>query len=63
MLTLSGVIYIAAQNANATGAWTFDLTALANFASTQMSHTQQYWVFILLMIGFAVKVPFFPVHT
>ena len=63
VLTLSGVIYIAAQNANATGAWTFDLTALANFASTQMSHTQQYWVFILLMIGFAVKVPFFPVHT
>jgi NADH-quinone oxidoreductase subunit M len=64
MLTLAGVIYIAAQNAKASGgAWTFELDALARFCSTQMSNEQQFWVFILLMAGFAVKVPFFPVHT
>ncbi len=64
VLTLSGVIYIAAQNAAAAGgAWSFDLATLADFASTKLSPTQQYWVFILLMSGFAVKVPLFPVHT
>ena len=63
MLTLAGVIYIAAQHAATNGAWTFDLATLANFSSTQFSATQQFWVFILLMAGFAVKVPFFPVHT
>jgi NADH-quinone oxidoreductase subunit M len=63
ILTLSGVLYIAAQNAAASsGTWTFDLEALAAFARS-MPAEQQYWVFILLMAGFAVKVPFFPVHT
>jgi len=64
ILTLSGVIYIAAAYAKGNGGqWSFDLAALAGFASTQLSNTEQYWVFILLMVGFAVKVPFFPVHT
>jgi NADH-quinone oxidoreductase subunit M len=63
MLTLAGVIYIAAQQAEASGSWSFDLATLAAFCSDKMSATQQYWVFILLMAGFAVKVPFFPVHT
>ena len=63
MLTLAGVIYIAAQHALATGNWSFDLQVLASHCSQEMTNTQQYWVFILLMAGFAVKVPFFPVHT
>ena len=63
MLTLAGVIYIAAQHAAVKGAWTFDLASLTAFASTEFSASQQFWVFILLMAGFAVKVPFFPVHT
>jgi NADH-quinone oxidoreductase subunit M len=63
MLTLAGVIYIAAQHALSKGAWTFDLSTLAAFCSRDMTNGQQYWVFILLMAGFAVKVPFFPVHT
>ena len=62
MLTLAGVIYIAAQNAMAAGEWTFDLARLAEFASS-MSPERQFWVFILLMAGFAVKVPLFPWHT
>ncbi len=64
ILTLSGVIYIAAQYKIANGMWSFDLSTLTDFCSTKMSATQQYWVFILLMAGFAVKVAsFFPVHT
>jgi NADH-quinone oxidoreductase subunit M len=64
MLTLTGVIYVAAQNALANGGvWSFDLATLADFCSTKLGHEQQYWVFILLMAGFAVKVPLFPVHT
>ena len=63
MLTLTGVIYIATQSHLAGNAWSFDLAALAGFASTKLSPTEQYWVFILLMAGFAVKVPLFPVHT
>ncbi|MDI9405041.1 MAG: NADH-quinone oxidoreductase subunit M, partial [Limnohabitans sp.] len=64
VLTLSGVIYIAAQHAAAkSGVWSFDLATLANHCATSMSATEQYWVFILLMAGFAVKVPLFPVHT
>jgi NADH-quinone oxidoreductase subunit M len=63
MLTLSGVIYIAAQRMLETGAWSFDLAELAAFSSESLSGGEQFWVFILLMAGFAVKVPFFPVHT
>ncbi|MCE2881540.1 MAG: NADH-quinone oxidoreductase subunit M [Planctomycetaceae bacterium] len=64
ILTLSGVIYIAAQYAKSHGgSWTFDLSTLATFCSTELGADQQYWIFILLMVGFAVKVPFFPVHT
>ncbi|MFZ9881146.1 MAG: complex I subunit 4 family protein [Phycisphaerales bacterium] len=64
ILTLSGVIYIAAQYAKSHGgSWTFDLATLASFCSTELGADQQYWIFILLMVGFAVKVPFFPVHT
>lgn len=63
LLTLTGVMYIATQNHLAGNPWSFDLATLADFASTKLSSTQQYWVFILLMAGFAVKVPLFPVHT
>ncbi len=63
VLMLSGLIYVAAQHAMKSGVWSFDLATLTNFCSTEMSNTQQYWVFILLMAGFAVKVPLFPVHT
>ena len=63
MLTLTGVLYVATQQQIATGSWTFDLATLASFASTKLAPTDQYWVFILLMVGFAIKVPFFPVHT
>jgi len=63
MLTLTGVLYVANQQHMGSGVWSFDLATLATFATTKLSNTEQYWVFILLMVGFAIKVPFFPVHT
>jgi NADH-quinone oxidoreductase subunit M len=45
-----------------TGIWTFDIETLAVTARS-MPMTQQAWVLLALMCGFAVKVPLFPVHT
>ncbi len=66
VLTLAGIIYVAVKAWEATGAWSFridDLVAFANDPAIGLSSTQQYWVFAALMAGFAVKTPFFPVHT
>jgi NADH-quinone oxidoreductase subunit M len=63
VFTLAGLIYVAAMRADATGEWTFALPALQEFARTGLTDTQRFWTFVALMIGFAVKVPLFPVHT
>src|SRR6185503_15240719 len=44
------------------GHWTFDLGTLEQ-AARMMNSTQQAWVLLALLSGFAVKVPLFPVHT
>ncbi len=73
VIALAGLLYVAWQNAEA-GAeilpnglsrlhWTFDLQALTDFASTQLSPGEQAWVLAALLAGFAVKVPLFPLHT
>lgn len=43
------------------GLGTFDMLAIAEKA--RLSPTAQYWIFLLLFFGFAVKVPIFPFHT
>ena len=58
MLTFAGVLYMASCN----GSWDFDFAALAH-AHEKMSETQQVWVMLAMLAGFAVKVPIFPVHT
>ncbi|MDY7108421.1 MAG: NADH-quinone oxidoreductase subunit M [Planctomycetota bacterium] len=63
MITLAGLLYIAWQYRIAAGVWSFDIPSLTEFASTQFTKTQQAWVLLALMAGFAVKVPLFPVHT
>ncbi|MCW5764463.1 MAG: NADH-quinone oxidoreductase subunit M [Phycisphaeraceae bacterium] len=45
------------------GRWTFDLASLQAAASRFMSAETQWWVFLALLCGFAVKVPLVPVHT
>ncbi|MGA1266915.1 MAG: complex I subunit 4 family protein [Phycisphaerales bacterium] len=63
VFTLAAAIYVAARHADMTGVWDFSLAALTTFGSEQMTATEQYWVFLGLMAGFAVKTPVFPVHT
>jgi len=71
LITLAGVVYVAWAYAEAnalvdagvkTLQWSFDIPTLTQFAAA-MSPSQQAWVLLALMAGFAVKVPLFPVHT
>ena len=63
VLTLAGLIYVAWQYSVFSGAWTFSIPELTAFAANELSLAQQLWVMTAMMIGFAVKVPLFPVHT
>lgn len=62
MVTLAGLIYVAWFHWSVEGTWTFDITRLVS-AAGMMTPTQQGWVLLALLCGFAVKVPLFPVHT
>lgn len=62
VITLAGLVYVAWFNASTTGAWTFDVHTLG-IAARRMPLSTQSWVFWALMLGFAVKVPLFPLHT
>lgn len=70
IITLAGLVYIAWFNAArldpvlslSGGEWTFDIAALRE-AAVLMGPAEQGWILLAMMIGFAVKVPLFPVHT
>ena len=62
MLTFAGVLYVAWWHFDTIGRWTFDIAPLIA-AAAEMSPTQQTWVLLAMLAGFAVKVPLFPVHT
>jgi NADH-quinone oxidoreductase subunit M len=63
MLTFAGVLYVAYVHAAASGGqWCFDIQTLIA-TGKEMTPTQQTWVLLALLAGFAVKVPLFPVHT
>jgi NADH-quinone oxidoreductase subunit M len=62
MLTFAGIIYMAWCNVQAGMSWDFSFAALSH-AQENMSDTQQLWVMLAMLAGFAVKVPIFPVHT
>lgn len=64
MMTLAGLVYVVwfvAQPAQL-GTWTLDIATLTHYAG-QMSLTEQTWVLVAMLAGFAVKVPLFPFHT
>lgn len=66
MLTFAGVLYVAKWHADHFGFWTFlidDLIRAATSAETGLSGTQQTWILLAMLAGFAVKVPLFPLHT
>ncbi|MCI0362833.1 MAG: NADH-quinone oxidoreductase subunit M [Phycisphaerales bacterium] len=63
LIALAGLLYIAWQYAKSRGYhWSFDIETLTTFA-TDMSATEQAWILLALLAGFAVKVPLFPLHT
>ncbi|MEN0020526.1 MAG: NADH-quinone oxidoreductase subunit M [Planctomycetota bacterium] len=63
LVTLAGFVYVVWYTAQQLGGeWTFDIATLTMSAAT-MSVTQQTWVMLAMLAGFAVKVPLFPVHT
>ena len=62
MLTLAAILYVAWFHAAQTGEWSFVIRDL--YAAAQnLPEAAQQWVFLGLLVGFAVKVPLFPVHT
>jgi len=64
IITLAGLIYIAWQFTVVHGTtWTFDIYILTDFAVEELNATQQAWILLALLCGFAVKIPLFPVHT
>ncbi len=63
VLTLLGLITIAIAS-SASGELTFSIPQImANLKAAPMSAELQFWVFLALFAGFAVKVPLFPFHT
>lgn len=62
LLALAALLYIAWQFQVTTGQWSFHIGELSSFASS-LSRTEQGWILLGMMLGFAVKVPLFPVHT
>ena len=53
-------LYFYAHSVSATGAYTFDVTV---FHELSVPVTLQKWIFLAFFLGFAVKVPMFPLHT
>jgi NADH-quinone oxidoreductase subunit M len=64
IIALAGLVYVAwfASTRSAGGLWTFDLHTLMQY-SREMPAATQGWVLGAVLLGFAVKVPLFPVHT
>lgn len=64
VIALAGLVYVAWRHADANGmVWSFDIAALTTFASNNLSASEQGWVLLALLAGFAVKIPLFPLHT
>ena len=63
IVALAGLVYVAYFASQSLGGeWSFDLATLA-FYARQMSGTEQAFVMLAMLAGFAVKVPLFPLHT
>src|SRR5207248_4270055 len=57
---LLGILALYFYNHTATGVYTFDVTQYHKLA---VPFDLQWWVFLAFFLGFAIKVPMFPVHT
>ncbi|MBM4108380.1 MAG: NADH-quinone oxidoreductase subunit M [Phycisphaerae bacterium] len=62
VVALAGLLYVAWHHAQTRGVWTFEIDALELAARTLPPHVQAL-ILGALLLGFAVKVPLFPLHT
>ncbi|MCM2267463.1 MAG: NADH-quinone oxidoreductase subunit M [Elusimicrobiales bacterium] len=60
VLMLAAILWVAAAQHAASGAWTFSIPALYSGTLTGQA---QFWLFAAFGLAFAVKVPLFPFHT
>ena len=60
VVMLLGILAVYFHHESVTGVYTFDVT---QFHQLNMPFDLQWWVFLAFFLGFAVKVPMFPVHT
>ena len=64
VLTFAGVLFMAYCHYAANGVFSMDIQTLTAFGqSSGLPANLQWWLFLALAAGFAVKVPLFPVHT
>jgi len=64
VLTFAGIIYLAYFTYGATGTLTLNIeTLVALGRDGTIPFDVQWWLFLSFAAGFAIKVPFFPVHT
>ncbi|MGD8453270.1 MAG: NADH-quinone oxidoreductase subunit M [Phycisphaerae bacterium] len=61
VITFAGILYLAVRGADpVTRVVDFDLVQLSSLSLTRV---EQWWLFLAFFCGFAIKVPFFPLHT
>jgi NADH-quinone oxidoreductase subunit M len=60
LLMLVAILYLYLAHHAQTGAYTFDLLRLYG---TELTGSQQGWLFAAFALAFAIKVPIFPLHT
>ena len=60
VVMLLGILSLYFSYQAATGVYTFDIPKFQQFA---FAPGVQWWVFLALFLGFAIKVPMFPFHT
>ncbi|RME40064.1 MAG: NADH-quinone oxidoreductase subunit M [Planctomycetota bacterium] len=64
VLTFAGLVYLAYFAYTATGTLTLNLETLTALGQEgKIPPSVQWWVFLALAAGFAIKVPLFPFHT
>ncbi len=63
LFMLAGFVYVAWYAQTGANGWSFAIHDLTRYASEELSATEQGWILLALLAGFAVKIPVFPVHT
>ena len=60
VLLLLGILALYFHQHSVNGSWSFDVLAFQNL---DVPPELQYWIFLAMFVGFAIKVPLFPFHT